>query len=111
MAEASLIAPGEEGGARGAAHRRVGMEVGECHAFLRHPINPRGLDPAVVRAEVAATEIVRQNDNDIGPGPGRRLRDSCEENRQPCFEIAKNVIHVEDVEFVWGLYRDETCGA
>ena len=45
----------------------------------RHPINPRGFDPAVVKADVSATEIVRVNDHNVGRFRGT---DGCQRHRK-----------------------------
>lgn len=42
------------------------MEVGEHHAFPGHLVDARRFDPAIVKAHIAAPQIVRQNHNDVG---------------------------------------------
>ena len=60
-----LVAPGEKGRTGRATHRRVSMEVSESHSFPRHALNSRRIDPTIVKLQVAATEVVRKDDNDV----------------------------------------------
>jgi len=73
---ALLVAAGEECRACGAAHGAVGVKVGKPDTLPGHLVDARRLDPAIVKAHIATTQIIGQDDNHIGPGPGRRPRDS-----------------------------------
>lgn len=80
-AGALLVATGEKSGAGRAAHRGVGMEVGKGHSFPCHALDPGRLDPAIVELQVAATEVVREDDDDVW-GPGGRAEDGYEEGKE-----------------------------
>ena len=60
-----LIAPGEKSRTGRATHLRVSMEVSESHSFPRHALNLSRTDPTIVKLQVAATEVVRKDDNDV----------------------------------------------
>ncbi len=63
---ALLIASGEESGARGAANRTAGVEVGEFKPFAGHLFHCGRVDPAPVRTGIAIAHVVGEYDDDVG---------------------------------------------
>ena len=87
VAEALLVAAGEQPGPRGAADRRRHVAVGEPHSIGGDRIDVRRLQaPATVAADVAVAQIVGQDDDAVRarraartagartPGPSERKR-------------------------------------
>ena len=80
--EALLIAPGDESGPGRAAHRAVGVEVGQLHAVSRQAVDVRRLDVLrPVAADVGVADVVGDDEHHVRPrSGGRRLR---RERRDP----------------------------
>ena len=70
-----VVAPGQQRGARGAAHRR-GVEAAVAQAAPRQCVDVRRADGRAVAAEVGEADIVEQDHQDVGRARGRlgRLR-------------------------------------
>jgi hypothetical protein len=62
------ILPGHEGGSAWGADGAVDIELREQGSLRSQPIQIRRLDlPVAVATQVAPTEVICQNENDIGP--------------------------------------------
>jgi hypothetical protein len=67
-AQPVLEAPGHQREARGRAHRRVGVPVGEAQAVGGQAVELGGARrPAAVTAEVSVAEVVGEDEDEIGP--------------------------------------------
>ena len=67
-AQPVLEAPGHQREARGRAHRRVGVPVGEAQAVGGQAVELRGARrPATVAAEVSKAEVVGEDEDEVGP--------------------------------------------
>ena len=73
VADAGVIAPGEQRGPRGRAHGR-GVEAIEGDAHLRHAIERRRVDLAAVGRGRARPHVVHQDDEDVRRALGQTLR-------------------------------------
>jgi len=60
-----VVAPREEGGARGGTTWRSGMEIGESHALGGQLVEYRGLDWTPVTAEVTVAQVVDEQSDDV----------------------------------------------
>ena len=80
QAAAERVAPGQEGSAGRCAKRHRRVELRHPHAFRRHPVEVRGLEPGVtVTAEIAKAEIVGKDDDNVGPrGRGGSIDRACQ---------------------------------
>ena len=68
-AAADRVAAGEQGGPAGRADLGGGVEIGEPHPFGGHAVEVGRADARMpVAAQVAPAEIIRQDDDDVGPG-------------------------------------------
>ena len=63
---AMMVTPRQKSGARGRTSRGARVEVGESHATRRQLVENRGLDRTVVAADVAVTQIVNIEGDDVG---------------------------------------------
>ena len=63
-----MVAPGQQGGARGRAHRR-GVEAGVAQAAAGDGVDGRRGDRRAVAAEVGEADIVEQDHQDVGGAP------------------------------------------
>ncbi len=61
-----LVATGQECRSRRAADGAIGMEIGKGQALRGHAINLGGLDPSIKKAGVSISQIIGQNDYDVG---------------------------------------------
>jgi hypothetical protein len=93
--QAVLIAARDDGRARGRAYGRVGIGLQEAHAARRDPVDVRRLVlPAAVAGGVGVTEIVGENEHDVGIARLRaaacggrerqRARGAAKEKIAPC---------------------------
>ena len=78
-----LIAAANEGRARGRADGSVGVGIGQAHAFPRETIDVGCSNVRrTVASEVAVTQIVHHNDDDVRWALGLRLRTRAEKQRR-----------------------------
>ena len=71
-ADALLVPAGEERGTGRATDRGISVKVGEYHPLVGHLFDARCLDPTVVQGHIAATQVVGQDDHDVGRAVGVR---------------------------------------
>lgn len=91
-ADGVRVAPGEQRGAGGRAHRGD-VEVGEAQPAGGERVDVGGGDGRAVAAEVRVAEIVQQDDHDVGPvavigrlgPPGGRLAERPPDPPAECF--------------------------
>ena len=80
-----LVAARHQTGPGGTADVAARLEVEELHAFPGHAVEPRGVDPPVVGADIAVAEVVGHDDHDVRRR-FRRLRRlarcRCRESRE-----------------------------
>ena len=112
--EALLVAAGQEGRAGGAALRPAHVAAGAPHAVLRDAVDVRCgcLLRESLAAQLPVTEVVGDDDDDVGPALGREQRGDHKargENEQPKRREYTEKFRQKDVRVLPPLTGRTTC--